>query len=83
MIPWESDLPVVGVLRQCTPTATGWQGVDEAGTVIEVRSWEQAQGRPVGPARIPDNDRVTQMQDGRAVGVVLLKRKRGRARDPV
>jgi hypothetical protein len=39
------DLPVVGILRQCAHTATGWRGVDEAGVVIEVRSWEQARGQ--------------------------------------
>lgn len=40
------DLPVVGTLRQCINTETGWRGVDETGTVIEVRSWAQAHGFP-------------------------------------
>jgi hypothetical protein len=26
-----SDLPVVGTLRQCINTETGWRGVDETG----------------------------------------------------
>jgi hypothetical protein len=45
------DLPVVGTLRQCAHTETGWRGVDETGTVIEVRSWAQAHGYRVEPAR--------------------------------
>jgi hypothetical protein len=70
------DLPVVGTLRQCIATATGWRGVDEAGTVIEVRSWAQAHGYPVGPARIPSSNRIMKWENGRPVGVLVLQRKR-------
>jgi hypothetical protein len=72
------DLPVVGTLRQCINTEIGWRGVDEAGVVLEVRSWEQAQGRSTHPARIPDNNRIMKYENGRAVGVLVLKRKRKR-----
>jgi hypothetical protein len=70
------DLPVVGTLRQCTNTEAGWRGVDEAGTVIEVYSWAQAHGHAVGPARIPAGNRIMKFENGRAVGMLVLKRKR-------
>jgi hypothetical protein len=72
------DLPVVGILRQCTDTEFGWRGVDETGTILEVRSWGQAHGYPVGPARIPTGHRIVKFENGRAVGVLLLERKRRR-----
>jgi hypothetical protein len=61
------DLPVVGTLRQCVNTKTGWRGVDEAGTIIEVRSWAQAHGYPVGSARIPTSNRIVKWENGRAL----------------
>jgi hypothetical protein len=70
------DLPVVGVLRQCAPTDFGWSGVDESGVVLEVRSWHQARGRTTAPATIPDGNRIVKFENGRAVGVLVLKRKR-------
>jgi hypothetical protein len=68
------DLPVVGTLRQCINTETGWRAVDEAGTVIEVCSWAQAHGFPAGPATIPSSN--VKWENGRPVGVLVLKRKR-------
>jgi hypothetical protein len=57
-------------------TEFGWRGVDEAGTVIEVRSWAQAHGFPAGPATIPSSNRIVKWENGRPVGVLVLKRKR-------
>jgi hypothetical protein len=73
---WPGDLSVVGTLRQCVNTEFGWRGVDAAGTIIEVRSWAQANGFAAGPARIPDNNRIMKWENGRLVGVLVLKRKR-------
>jgi hypothetical protein len=50
-------------------TEFGWRGVDEAGTVIEVRS-------TAGPATIPSSNRIVKWENGRPVGVLVLKRKR-------
>jgi hypothetical protein len=69
------DLPVVGTLRQCTNTETGWRAVDEAGAVIEV-SWAQAHGLTASPATIPAGNRIVKFENGRAVDVLVLKRKR-------
>jgi hypothetical protein len=74
-----ADLPVVGTLRQCTPTATGWKGINEVGTVIEVSSWAQVQGLTADPARMPANNRVVKVVNGKPVGVLLLQRARPRS----
>jgi hypothetical protein len=68
------ELPVIGTLRQCTLTETGWCGIDDAGVVIEV-------GRRPGditaaPATIPCGNRIVKFENERAVGVFVLKRKR-------
>jgi hypothetical protein len=70
------DLPVVGTLRQCAHTETGWRGVDEAGVVIEVASWAQVCGHTTNPARIPDSNRIVKWENGKPVGTLVLKRKR-------
>ena len=72
------DLPVLGALRQCRNTLTGWTGVDEAGVVIEVKSQAWVEGTAVRPARIPTSNRIMKWENGRPVGVLLLGRKRRR-----
>jgi hypothetical protein len=68
------DLPVVGVLHQCVETATGWRGTDESGVTLDVR--RHPSDERDGPPRIPPDNRITKVVDGRAVGVLVLKRKR-------
>ena len=71
------DLSVVGVLRQCVHTETGWRGIDETGTIIEVRRRiEGVVDGPIPPARMPADNRIIKWENGRPVGVLLLKRKR-------
>jgi hypothetical protein len=70
------DLPVVGTLRQCINTETGWRVVDEAGAVVEVSSWAQAHGLTASPATIPAGNRIVKVENGRLVGVFVLKPKR-------
>jgi hypothetical protein len=74
------DLPILGTLRECAHTDFGWRAVDVDGVVLEVRSWEQARGRTTEPARIPDNDCLLTVANGRVVGVVMLERKWRRRR---
>jgi hypothetical protein len=68
------DLPVVGTLRQCIETADRWQGVDANGTVFKVAN----QSETGCIARIPAEN--LKVLDGRAVGVILLERKRAKTK---
>jgi hypothetical protein len=70
------DMPVVGTLRQCIETADRWQGVDEDGTVIKVAN----QSETGCIARIPAENRIVKVLDGRAVGVILLEHKRAKTK---
>jgi hypothetical protein len=72
----ESEKPTG--LRQCIETADGWQGVDENGTVLKVAN----QSETGCIARIPAENRIVKVLDGRAVGVILLERKRAKTKRP-
>jgi hypothetical protein len=50
--------------------------VDEAGAVVEVSSWAQAHGLTASAATIPAGKRIVKFENGRVVGVLVLKRKR-------
>jgi hypothetical protein len=71
------DLPVLKTLTLCEPTKTGWRGVDQNGAVYTV-TYHDAHLI----AEIPAENRVIVSENGYAVGVWLLKRKRVRERDP-
>jgi hypothetical protein len=71
------ELPVVGIWRECEPTARGWRGIDEAGVIVNV-SYQPGCTLP-WVAKIPDDNYLVRVVNGRRDGVFLLERKVGKA----
>jgi hypothetical protein len=66
------ELPLVGTLRDCVQTSFGWQGIDDDGRLHDVRYPDGS------PPKIPPEEFIIQVIDGRVMGALRIIRTEGR-----